>query len=57
MFNWLHRHKFETHLFSFTLMILASIGLYATVNANIAGWTWVFLGTFVLANLAAILVK
>lgn len=57
MLNWLRRHKFETHLFSFTLMVLASIGLYATVNTNPAGWTWAFLAVFMVANLAAMLVK
>jgi hypothetical protein len=57
MLTWLRRHKFETHLFSFTLMILASIGLYATLNADLAGWIWVFLSGFIVANLAAMLVK
>ena len=57
MLTWLRRHKFETHLFSFTLMILASIGLYATVDANTAGWIWVFLAGFIVANLVAMLVK
>jgi len=57
MLNWLRRHKFETHLFSFTLMILAAIGLYATIHANPAGWTWAYLAVFILANLVAMLVK
>lgn len=57
MLNWFSQHKFETHLFSFALMILASIGLYTTVNANPVGWTWAFLAVFILANLAAMLVK
>lgn len=57
MIKWLRQHKFESHLLAFALMVLTSIGLYATVNADQAGWTWVFLAGFVLANIAAMLVK
>ncbi len=57
MVNWLRQHKFEAHLFSFALMVLASTGLYATISANQAGWTWIFLAVFILANGTAMLIK
>jgi hypothetical protein len=57
MIKWLHQHKFESHLLAFALMVLTSIGLYTTVDADQAGWTWAFLAGFILANIAAMLVK
>jgi len=57
MINWFRKHKFEVHLTSFTLMILASIGMYNTINISQTGLTWFLLGVFVLANGLAMLVK
>ena len=57
MINWLHEHKFEAHLGTFTLMILASIGMYITSMAGVFGLIWPLLGVFVLANIIAMAVK
>lgn len=57
MIIWLRKHKFQTHVFSFVLMVLASIGLYNTIDTEWVTWIWGFLGLFVLSNVAAILVK
>jgi len=57
MITFLKEHKFQTHLIAFTLMVLASIGLYFAANAGVTGLIWALLGVFALANLLAILVR
>jgi len=57
MIPWLRKHKFESHLTSFILMVAASIGLYFAANAGATPLIWVFLGVFALANLLAMVVK
>jgi len=57
MTHWLGTHKFEAHLASFTLMILASVGLYIAVNTSMTILVWILLSVFVLANLLAMVVK
>ena len=57
MINWLHEHKFIAHLGTFTLMILASIGMYITTVTGVPGLVWPLLGVFILANFIAMAVK
>ena len=57
MTNWLRKHKFGTHLFSFTLMVLASLGLYLSLNAETTGVIYILIGIFAIANLVAMMVK
>lgn len=57
MIKWLHEHKFEAHFGAFTLMILASIGMYITTVAGVSGLIWPLLGVFILANFIAMAVK
>ena len=57
MIYWLHKHKFEAHLTSFTLMMLASIGLYFATNSGMAVLIWILLSVFVLANFLAMVIK
>jgi heme/copper-type cytochrome/quinol oxidase subunit 4 len=57
MISWLSKHKFESYLVTFVLMILTSIGLYFGSNSGSATLIWGFLVGFVLANGLAILVK
>ena len=57
MIYWLRTHKFEAHLISFTLMILASIGLYVAANPGMTVLIWILTGVFVLANLLAMVIK
>ena len=57
MIKWLHEYKFEAHLGTFTLMILASIGMYITTMAGVLGLVWPLLGVFILANIIAMAVK
>ena len=57
MIQWLRTHKFEAHLLTFSLMILASIGLYITGSSGITLLVWILIGVFVLANIMAMAVK
>ena len=57
MTQWLHEHKFKIHLATFNLMILSSIALYLTIDKGAAEAIWIFLGIFVLANIAAMFTK
>ncbi len=57
MIYWLRKHKFEAHLTSFTLMVLASVGLYLAANAGMVVLIWVLLSVFVLANFLAMVTK
>jgi hypothetical protein len=56
MIPWFRDHKFKIHLGAFVMMMLASAGLYAAMDAA-AGLTWLLLAVFILANLAAMVVK
>ncbi len=55
MSTWLKKHKFEAHLFIFTLMVSTSIGLYFTQDNSL--WAWVLLAGFAAVNLVALLVQ
>jgi len=57
MKSWFRDHKFETHLLSLSLMILASVGMYITLGSSVGVLKWVLIGFFVLANILAITVK
>ena len=57
MIHWLRKHKFEAHLTAFSLMILASIGLYIIADAGMMVLIWILIGVFVLANLLAMAIK
>ncbi len=57
MVKWLHDYKFEAHLITFCIMILASIGLYFAVENGATGLVWPLLAVFVLANLTAMFIK
>jgi hypothetical protein len=57
MISWLSKHKFESHLVTFVLMILTSISLYFGSKSGSASLIWGLLVGFVLANGLAILVK
>jgi hypothetical protein len=38
-------------------MVLASIGMYATTKSGASGLVWILLGVFILAIVAAMIVK
>ncbi len=57
MLSFLRTHKFEAHLVSFVLMVLASIGMYLAIDRGSSGLIWALLAGFVLANLLAMMVK
>lgn len=57
MIQWIRTHKFEAHLISFALMILASIGLYYAINTDMAVLVWILVSLFALANLLAMVIK
>jgi hypothetical protein len=57
MINWLRKHRFEIHLLSFGLMVLASIGMYATTKSGASGLVWILLGFFILVNIIAMILK
>ncbi len=57
MIQWIRTHKFEAHLISFALMILASIGLYYAINTDMAVLIWILVSLFALANLLAMVIK
>lgn len=50
-------NKFQVHLVIFLLMILTSLALLLSRTQQPALWTWVWLGTFALANLWVLFVK
>jgi len=57
MLTWLQKRKFEVHLTSFVLMVLASVGLYFAASAHVIGLIWGLLGLFALGNLLTMAVK
>ena len=57
MVNWVKKHKFKLHLFSFSLMISSSLGLHYGGVGNQIGLITVFLIVFVFANILALFIK
>ncbi len=55
MIPWLRANKFRSHSISFSLMMLASVGLYLFQAANPI--VWGLLAVFVAGNLIAMFVK
>lgn len=57
MLNWLSKHKFQTHLTAFLLMMISSIGMLVSMNMESANFTWLLVAIFAAANILAVLVK
>ena len=55
--NWLLQHTYEVHSTAFALMFLSSAGLYFAALRGALGWIFILLGSFILGNILAMVVK
>ena len=55
--NYLHEHKFQSHLTAFTLMILAAVGMVLAIPAGNAALIWGLIALFAAGNLLAALTR
>jgi hypothetical protein len=54
--SWLSQNKFEVHLITFIMMVMAPIGMYFAAQGVALGWIWVPLSVVILANLLVVIV-
>lgn len=55
--QWIKKHKFESHLAIFLMIIIPSMLMYPIgMNSNTT-WTWVLLGIIVIANIILLVIK
>jgi len=55
--NWLQKYTFNIHTLAFLLMILSSLGLYFSAQADSIGWIWGLIVLFAASNGLVALVK
>jgi len=54
--EWLHSHKFETHLIVFLLIILPALPLYFAAQKGATNLVWGFLTLVILGNLIELII-
>jgi hypothetical protein len=57
LLNWTRKHKFETHVAAFLLMILPPIAMYLAATQGATQWTWILIGFVITGNLLVLIVK
>ena len=55
--NYLHEHKFQSHLISFSLMVLASVGMVLALPAGNGAVIWGLIALFAAGNVLAMLTR
>ncbi len=54
MITWLRKHPQQARWLSMIFMVVAAAALYPAAQMHNSTWIWLFLGIFVLGNLAAL---
>ncbi len=53
----MQKYAYKVHSVAFVLMVLSSAGLYFAARAGESSWIFGLLGTFILGNILALLVR